>query len=100
MANKLVSLTVHRNNRAQREAKRVRSMLKDDVKIVTATPDIAGYAVVAWDRERCSRVAWYTPRNGPMPGSAMPEYVKVSLLREIVKDDTRRIVSPSDDEAS
>ena len=95
-----VSLTVHRNNRAQREAKRIRAMLKDDVKKIAAMPNIAGYAVVAWDTERGYRAGWYTPRDGPMPGSAMPDYVRVSLLRDIVKADLRRIVEPFDDDGS
>ena len=94
-----VSLTVHRNNRAQREAKRIRAMLKDDVKAIAAMPNIAGYAVVAWDTERGYRADWYTPHDGPMPGTAMPEYVKVSLLRDIVKADTHLIVWPDDNEA-
>jgi hypothetical protein len=95
-----VSLTVHRNNRKQREAKRIRAMLKDDVKHLAAMPNIAGYAVVAWDAERGYRADWYTPHDGPMPGTAMPEYVKVSLLRDIVKADTRLIVGPFDDDGS
>ena len=95
-----VSLSVHRNNRAQREAKRIRTMLKGDVKEIASMPNIAGYAVVAWDTERGYRADWYTPRDGPMPNSAMPEYVKVSLLRDIVKADTRRIVEPFDDDGS
>ena len=95
-----VSLTVHRNNRAQRRAKRIRSMLKDDVKTIAAMPNIAGYAVVAWDMERGYRANWYTPHDGPMPGSAMPEYVKVSLLRDIVKADTHLIVEPPDDDGA
>ena len=95
-----VSLSVHRNNRAQREAKRIRGMLKDDVKDIAAMPNIAGYAVVAWDAERGYRAGWYTPHDGPMPGSAMPEYVKVSLLRDIVKADTHQIVAPFDDDGA
>ena len=98
MANRPVSLFVHRNNRAQREAKRIRSMFKDDVKAIAAIVDIAGYAVIAWDTERGYRADWYTPRNGPIGSSTMPEYVRVSLLRELVKADTRRIVWPSDDD--
>ncbi len=96
----VVSLSVHRNNRVQREAKRIRSMLKNDVKTIAAMPNIAGYAVVVWDMNRGARVEWYTPHGGVMPGSAMPEYVKVSLMREMVKVDTRRIVDPFDDDAS
>ena len=96
----VVSLSVHRNNRAQREAKRIRSMLKNDVKTIAAIPNIAGYAVVAWDMNRHASVNWYTPHGGVMPGSAMPEYVKVSLMREIVKVDTRQIVDPFDDDGA
>ena len=94
-----VSLSVHRNNRAQREAKRIRAMLKDDVKAIAAMPNIAGYAVVAWDTERGNRSDFYTPRDGPMPSSAMPDYVRVALLREIIKADTRLIVWSDDNEA-
>jgi hypothetical protein len=93
-----VSLSVHRNNRAQREAKRTRSMLKDDVKTIAAMPNIAGYAVVAWDKDRGYDANWFAPHDGRIPSGAMPEYVKVCLLREITKSDTRRIVNPFDDD--
>ncbi len=96
-----VSLSVHRNNRAQREAKRIRRMLKDDMKDLTAMPDIAGYAVVAWDTGRKSRAKWYTPKEGPVSLAVMPEHVKVTLLRIIGKTDTYEILdSPDDDGAA
>ncbi len=96
-----VSLTVHRNNRAQRRAKRTRGMLKDDVKALTALPNIAGYAVVAWDTERATRAQWYTPKDGPVSLAVMPEHVKITLLRLIGKADTHAILdSPDDDEAA
>ena len=96
---KPVSLSVHRNNRTQREAKRVRQFLKGDVKALASMKNIAGYAVVSWDGDRNYLANWYAPLDGPMPGSSMPDFVKVSLLREIIKADTRRIADP-DDEAS
>ena len=95
-----VSLSVHRNNRAQREAKRVRAMLKDDVKELAALPNIAGYAVVAWDAERKSRAKWFTPRVGPVPLAVMPEHVKVTLLRIIGQHDTHAILEPFDDDGA
>ncbi len=99
MANKTVSLTVHRNNRDQRERKRVRTMFRDDVKKISAIPDIAGYAVVAWDKDRGYQANWYTPKDGPMPGAAMPDFIRFSLQKEITKADMRRTLWPSDDEA-
>lgn len=101
---KPVSLSVHRNNRAQREAKRVRQLLKGDMKLIAQTRGIAGYAIVGWDSERTYKAAFYTPRKGPMPSSAMPDYVKNSLLRELINVDIQRALGvpdhDPDDEAS
>ena len=87
---KPVSLAVHRNNSVQRRAKKVRSMLKEDVRSLLEMPDIAGYAVIAWDEQRGYRADWYTPRSGPIPSSVMPEYIKVSMLRDLARMDTKR----------
>ncbi len=95
-----VSLTVHRNNLPQRRAKRIRGMLKDDVKGLAALPNIAGYALVAWDVERKTRADWYTPLGGPISTAAMPEHVKVTLLRLIGKADTYQILESPDDESA
>ena len=97
---KPVSLSVHKNNRVQREAKRIRQLMKDDVKALASMKNIAGYAVVTWDRNRNYLADWYAPLDGPMPGGAMPDYVRVSLLREIIKADTRHAISPIDDDGA
>lgn len=74
-------------------------MFKDDVKTIAAMPNIAGYAIVAWDKKRGYEAQWNAPLDGPMPSTAMPDYVKTSLLREIVKSDTRNILRPDNEEA-
>ena len=95
-----ISLTVHRNNQVQRQAKRTRTMLKDGAKAIAAIPHIAGYAMVAWDAERGYRADWYAPNKGPLSASVMPEYVKVCLLRSIVKSDTQQLLWPFDDDGA
>ena len=96
-----VSLSVHRNNRAQREAKRIRSALKVDAKTLASWPGLAGYAVVVWDHDRNSKAEWFVPGSGPIPASVMPEHVKITLLRLIAQRDTRDILdSPIDDGAA
>ena len=95
-----VSLTVHRNNRAQRRAKQIRGMLKDDVKGLAALPNIAGYAVIAWDGQRKTRAEWNTPNGGPISCAVMPEHVKVTLLRLISKHDAGQILESPDDESA
>ena len=97
---KPVSLSVHKNNRAQREAKRVRQFLKDDMREIVKMRDLAGYAVVAWNDKRAYVADFYTPNKGPMPATAMPDYVKNALLRELVKADINSAISPIDDDGA
>ena len=95
---RMPSLSVHRNTKAQREVHQIRKDLVQQAKLVSEMQGIAGYAIVAWTKNWDHKTAWSA--NSTMPGNTMPEFVKISLLWDISREDTFNILqSPLDDGA-
>lgn len=79
------SLTMHRNNVAQRKQKALRSDMISDAKYaVRHTKDLNGYALVVWDDEKTTISSW---RCGDMPGLVLPELCKNAILRAMINQD-------------
>lgn len=84
-------LTVHKNTKKQREAKRTRSNLLQDAKALSKLENISGYAVVVWNEDCTADCAWVsTPPV--MPGLVVPEFTKQILQRRINCNDTNEII--------
>ena len=84
---KVVSFTVHKNNRDRIEDRRVSRELLSDAKIMTRRKDVHGYALVTWTRDQDADVAWRYSEN--VPTSVMPEFVKGAIQRKISMIDCR-----------
>ena len=57
----------------------VASELRQDVTTATRDHEVAGYALVVWNRQRESLAYWST--GAVMPGDAMPDFVRRVLQR-------------------
>ncbi|MGI9489091.1 MAG: hypothetical protein ACR2RF_25040 [Geminicoccaceae bacterium] len=90
----VVNLSVHKNTRERKEKRRVKNNLKSDMKFLLSN-DIAGYAIVTWNRDWDGEAVWCCDKT--MPGDVMPQYVKRVLERCTgVKDAKDAIWGPED----
>ena len=78
---KVVSLTVHKNNRDRIEDRRASQNLLSDAKVMTRRKDVHGYAIVAWNRDQDADVSWHWTDN--VSCNVMPEFVKGAIQRKI-----------------
>ncbi len=95
----VVSLSVHKNTRAQRRAKELARGLRDTVAQTQETfgRDFAGYCVVAWNKDGAARTFW--DGIGALGGCPMPEYVHHILNRRYgIKDALRALDVDADTE--
>ncbi len=51
-------------------------------------PDMAGYAIVAWDFRGLAARTWEYHKGSPIKESLIPSYVRDILLKEITKSQT------------
>lgn len=87
---KILSLSVHRNTQQQRISKSVRDGLMRDARDLANTKDIAGYAIVVWTKDWDHRTLWESGKT--MPGNVLPEFCKGAILREMMRDDARKVL--------
>lgn len=84
MASKAVSLTVHRNTKRQRRAKRLRVELKAAAREIGQLRDIDGYAVVTWSGDRVL-TSWEVTKEHELHN--LPEKVRMALAGDIHRKD-------------
>lgn len=85
----VVRLSVHRNTKQQRATHATRRELISDAKDLGKIVGLAGYAIVAWDRNLKSWSAYKVGRTMTgLPMIALPEFVKGNLGRTMAKQDT------------
>jgi len=109
MTRKIVSLSVHRNERLAQQSAKIVRVLESSVKRVTTRPDVGGYALVVFyadERQKCTGTVadWWDPENLFGPGM-IPEAAYRALERQENTDDVKRDffgedASPPDDDAS
>ena len=85
MSGKVVSLTVHKNNRDQRRRHRVSKLLVADAKQVTRAKDVSGYAIVAWNDDQDADVEFV---SGGVDSNVLPDFVGGAIRRKIGMMDT------------
>lgn len=92
---KPASLTVHKNTRAKRRARR----LCDDIRQCArrASEDygdrLTGYAVVIWSKDE-GKAYW---DQGNLGGVFVEDHVSTILRRQVAMRDARRLIDPEDD---
>ena len=74
----LVRLSVHRNTKDQRARRQVRSNLRGDAGSI-ARHDVAGYAIVAWDRDGRTQWTSFDPGVSSVTPRAVPDFVRSTL---------------------
>lgn len=82
---KVVSLSVHRNTVQRRKERAASRSLVSDAKIMAQAKDVAGYAIVVWNRDTDADVSWMYTND--INCSVMPEFVKGALQRRISMKD-------------
>lgn len=74
MADKPLSLTAHRNTKARRQRKQLRTEMVKAVKNMASRHPIVGYVLIGFDRNANAYAAWDTGKAIPL--WAMPGYVE------------------------
>ena len=87
----LVNLTVHRNTVEKRRRRRALDCLESFVRRERKEGDMAGFALVTWDKDLKAGAAFYTGDEG-LAGVLVPEFAKMQLLRKIGDIDAERVV--------
>lgn len=80
MPGKVVSLTVHKNNRDQRRRHRTSKALVSDAKQAAIRKDVAGYALVAWNEDQDCEVEFISP---DVAANLLPDFVGNAIRRKI-----------------
>lgn len=93
MMRTIEKLSVHRNTCLQRKAKKARKDLMRAARDLANTMDIAGFAIVVWNKDWGHRTKWDAAKT--MPGNVVPEFVKRAILRDAGRDDARDILADS-----
>lgn len=89
---KVLSLSVHKNNKAQRERKMVREMMRQSAHNMAKDPDIAGYAFVSWNSEMAFNCAWHCADASPIRGNMLPTFVSHAIIRRMCLSDAEDIL--------
>lgn len=86
----IVKLSVHKNNKWQRERRALRKDAVDSVKKLVNNPDIAGYAIVAWSETGERSGSWKITSKSMIRPHQMPDYCKHALSSELHEDERGR----------
>jgi len=78
---KIVKLSVHKNNKQQRESKQLRTKAVRMFKDCINQQNVSGYAIVTWDRDglitSCSDI---TNKESNITSATLPETLKTIFL--------------------
>lgn len=85
---KLISLSVHKNNKAQRKRKRRRKSMISSVKLLTQTDFVEGYFFVSWNSGGDYQVSMSDP-DRVIGYSSLPDYIGGCARRTITELDDR-----------
>ena len=84
---RVVNLTVHRNNRQQRERKKSRKVLVGAAKDMANSECVAGFYLVSWDESGDRFTDRYHDPKGAVGRNSLPSYVEGSARRLITERD-------------
>lgn len=85
MTAKLVKLSVHKNNRMQREAKQFRKEAVENFKIGINARNVSGYSFVSWNEEGILTTAYSLRNNSPFAAHTIPDLCKMALMRRLLE---------------
>lgn len=100
---KVVKLSVFKNERAAKEARNIRSRLGHSIGTIKSHlgADLAGYGMVAWDREGKTVSSIVMRACSPIAKSLLPTFVKDKLEQHLTEDFTiDSLTAPEPDGAS
>lgn len=81
---KVVNLSVHKNNKKQRESKRKRVEAVQNFKECINKPDIVGYAIATWDREGKVTTCSDTSGDSRVTACSLPETLRTAFLDRFI----------------
>lgn len=73
---KIARLSVHKNNKLQKERKRLRDEARADLKVCMRQSDVAGYCIVTWSKDRDTNVCWNGTAESDLYGSELVRFIK------------------------
>jgi len=83
----VVKLSVHKNNKKQRERKELRKRAIVELKDCLKQENLSGYSIVAWDEDKQSITAWGMLGDSPVEASDIPRFFKRRLNRSLAQRD-------------
>ena len=83
---KVVKLSVHKNNKKQREAKEFRKHAISNFKSGVNREGVIAYAYIAWDKTGEISTGYCVPDDSPFPVHSVPEVSKMSLTERILRE--------------
>jgi|TARA_R110000822_G_C15145466_1_gene476672 hypothetical protein len=86
----VVNLSVHKNNKWQRERKALRKDAVDNIKRLVNNRDVAGYVIVVWSEAGERRVNWEVTSKSKIRPFQMPDYCKHALGSELHENERGR----------
>lgn len=85
MRPKVVSLTVHKNTQAKHTARYNASILKAIARNEHITGDLAGFAVVTWNKSNGSSCHLHLPAGQPVNLNTVNDFTRSVIQRELTR---------------
>ena len=83
---KVVKLSMHKNNKKQREAKEFRKNAIRNFKNAVNIHDTIGYAFLSWNENGDMSTSYSVPEESPFPTQTLPEVVKFAFIERLTRD--------------
>lgn len=77
----VVKLSVHKNNKMQKEKKRLRNSAKNDIRQMLSPENVAGYCIVTWSKDREASAAWNSTSESDVYSQDIPKFIKSTVRR-------------------
>lgn len=96
----VTKLSVHRNTRERRRRHEARDALRSRVRDITRNTEMAGFALLVWEKDRSARTFWDV--GDLFPGRLLPEMARSALQADITKLDVSDMLDgpPPEDEGA
>ena len=85
MSRSVVSLTVHKNTQAKRVARSNAALLRAIAKAEHTAGDLAGFAVVTWNRDLGSSCYLHMPTGQPQGRNTVQDFTRAAIQRELTR---------------
>ena len=85
MSRSVVSLTVHKNTQSKRVARSNAALLKAIAKAEHTAGDLAGFAVVTWNKASGSSCYLHMPDGSPINRNTVSDFTRSVIGRELTR---------------